>query len=187
MSAVSQIGCRLPLGLPQKLAASRDDEHFHARAEEWRLQKLHALQHDPAHRGIVSRNVDGIANWERNERLTELRRRAAQRDTLLKRAAQRHAELLLEEEKRRREQAQLPQDAIYHLKNACTLDLQDGDEPQPRGERSESMFTHGRRLSTRSRDALSRDLSKPLSPNSAQSDRHRARLLAAEIRRLSRF
>lgn len=188
MSAVSHIGRRLPYGLPEKLAVSRDDEHFHARTHEWRLQKLQALKDDPAHQAIVNRNIESIAKWERKERQTELRRRAAQRDTLLKRAAERHAELLREEERRRLEQVHVPQDAAFHLKHASTLNLQDDDEAQPRRTRSESMFTHGRRLSTIAgiADVAGRDLSRPLSPSSAASDRHRARLLAAEIARLSR-
>jgi hypothetical protein len=189
MSAVLHIGRRLPYGLAQKLAYSRDDEHFHARTEEWRLQKLQALKDDPSHLAIVNRNIDSIARWQRDERQAEFRRRAAQRDTLLKRAAERHAELLREEGQRRQEQAKVEQDDVFHLKHAPTLDLQDGDEPQPRRARTESMFTHGRRLSTiaGTADISPRDLSRPLSPNSASSDRHRARLLAAEIRRLSRY
>eukprot|EP00967_Tisochrysis_lutea_P142728 scaffold264194_cov31-Tisochrysis_lutea.AAC.1 len=160
MSTIAHLGRKLPLGLPQKLEVSRNDTLFHIRTKEYVASKLEATLNDPTYKGFVHRNIDGVAKWEPEERIKDIRARAEQKDALLRRAAERHAAILREKEK------------VHRERMASTL------PPVPQNSKKGIRRADGFAEPTR-------DLSRPLSPSAASSDRHRARLLAAEIRRLS--
>jgi len=178
MSAVAHIGRKMPFGLTAKLESSRDDPHVHARARVFRIE-LRA-ERGSAH---LEQNVQDVAKWEPDERRRLLQQRAGEQEALLRRAAQRHADILHGEETRRREQAGL--DPPPPLLSARSLESRhQSDEGGPRGDardRSASMFVHARRQSTVAA------LANLGASEMIQTERGRARLLAAEIRRMSRI